>query len=321
MTPSPRAVVLPILLAILAAWSPPASAILCPDGEVTLTSPLVRIQLRPGGRSGLAGPKSTIIVPDGLAVDPAHEPIVYLLEADGVPLHRVDLAGGTAEVNAAGTRMRLRPRLTHTDVGIRISDAVFRIDARFAQLDLPAAPPARVKQLVKIGDDCFSAVLACAARGTTVVCRPERNALLRGTVLAGKHQPLAGAMVTVFDDARLESVSVFSQQDGRFVFPPLRPGSYRFRARLVGRADLFRNPVTLRAARAEQLDVTLEPASPEAMALNLPSTHFFAPLLARWPSPTIRGASRFRAATAIRSGAGASGARRRWTSGTPCSRR
>src|SRR6185295_12961729 len=102
-------------------------------------------------------------------------------------------------------------------------------------------------------------------------------------------QPRAGAMLTVYDDSRLESVSVFSQEDGRFVFPPLRPGTYRVRARLVGYEDVVRDGVELTGAEPTKLDVVLAPASDESIRLHLPATHAFSEVLGKWPDPTIRG--------------------------------
>ena len=39
-----------------------------------------------------------------------------------------------------------------------------------------------MKQILKIGDDCFSSVLKCDVRNGKVLCSPERSALLAGKV-------------------------------------------------------------------------------------------------------------------------------------------
>jgi virginiamycin B lyase len=275
MPRSPGHLLLSTLVAVGVA-APVRAELLCPDGEATLQAPLVRVRGLRGGRGAVAAPKSTFVVPDGLAIDPETEPIVFVVEADGVVLHRADLPAGSV----GGRELRIRPR-----------GAAYRLDARFTDIALPelASPPAHLKEVVKIGDDCFSAVLACGARRGRLRCRPERNAILRGRVLDGSRQPLAGAMVTVFDDTRLESVSVFSQPDGVFVFPPLRPADYRLRARLVGRRDLVREHVTVRRGPRVRLDLTMAPASADEIAQAMPATHWSAPLMARWPDPTVRG--------------------------------
>src|SRR5437762_830183 len=87
-------------------------------------------------------------------------------------------------------------------------------DGEVTRVDLGTlvSAPRFAKLLVKIGDDCFSTVLACVAHGGAIRCTPERSALLRGHVTAARG-PLPGTMLTAFDDGRLESVSVFAQAD------------------------------------------------------------------------------------------------------------
>src|SRR5213078_1495067 len=63
----------------------------------------------------------------------------------------------------------------------------------------------------------------------------QRSALRAGALRAAARPRL---------DSRLESVSVFAQENGRFVFPRLRPGTYRLRARLLGWQEV-EVPVTL----------------------------------------------------------------------------
>jgi virginiamycin B lyase len=137
---------------------------------------------------------------------------------------------------------------------------------------------------VKIGDDCLSAVLVCAARGPDLHCAPERSALLRGHVSAAA-RPLPGTMLTAFDDGRLESVSVFAQDDGRFVFPRLRPGTYRLRARLLGWQEV-EVPVTLagRKSTTQNFGLTLLADANDQM----PASQFLSLVLPKFPTPTIR---------------------------------
>jgi cysteine-rich repeat protein len=259
----------------------------CPAGEITLDSALLRVVRRRAGEDRLVSPRNTFVVPEGDAIDPATEPIVYAVEADHQPLL-------TLTMGAARGRARLTAQPASGGRGslsLRQLRGGYRLDVRLLDLDLAglADPPLRVKQLLKIGDDCFSAMLSCSTTHGRLVCARERSALLKGTVGAGRRQPLAGAMLTVYDASRLESVSVFSQEDGRFVFPPLRPGSYRVRVRLVGYEDVVRDGVSLTEANPTKLDVLLAPASDESIRLHLPATHVFWEVLGKWPDPTIRG--------------------------------
>src|SRR5438093_539266 len=143
---------------------------------------------------------------------------------------------------------------------LRRRGAIFRLSAHFGRVDMPglATAPQFAELLVKIGDDCLSAVLACAARGSDLRCVPERSALLHGHVSTAARRPLPGTMLTAFDDSRLESVSVFAQEDGRFVFPRLRPGTYRLRARLLGWQEV-ELPVTLAGRKVTIQNFSLTP--------------------------------------------------------------
>jgi cysteine-rich repeat protein len=142
-----------------------------------------------------------------------------------------------------------------------------------------------VKQILKIGDDCFSSILACSAHAGSIRCRPERSARLVGTV-AGGGSPLAGVMLTAYDDTRLESITVFSQEDGHFAFPMLRPGSYRLRARLIGWNDAWQVPVKLARGHTVHTALALDPTTDTNS--QLPASAWFSLLLDKWPDPKIR---------------------------------
>jgi cysteine-rich repeat protein len=286
MSPARRAGLVALVLATL---SPPrAHAVVCPAGEITLASSLVKAARKGAGEDGLASPKNTLVVPVGSAVDPGTEPLEYALSADAEPLHALALPAGSLVANAAGTRFV--HRVPGARLVLRRIDAGFRVDVNLRRLDLAgldlASPPLRVKQVLKLGDDCFSAILACAVERGKLVCRPERSALLRGKVARGR-TPLAGAMVTAFDDARFESVSVFTLENGRYVFPPLRPGTWRVRARRLGYADGIAPAVTLVTGKVTKLDFALTAVANDNGHLS--GVHFLALLLDRWPDPIIRG--------------------------------
>src|SRR5262249_49355436 len=160
-------------------------------------------------------------------------------EADHRLVYRADIPGGGFVRQRGGSRFLFHTRHGTGGVGagsrlaLHQRGKAFALSGDFTRVDLPTlvSPPRFAKLLVKIGGDRFSSVLACAAAGRGIRCPPERSALLRGHVTAAGGGPLPGTMLTAFDDGRLESVSVFAQLDGRFVFPRLRPGTYRLRAR------------------------------------------------------------------------------------------
>ena len=169
-----------------------------------------------------------------------------------------------------------------------------------------------MKQILKIGDDCFSSVLACTRQGERRrAARPSAPRCCAGRVERSGHAPLAGRRWSRCSTTqRLESVSVFAQEDGRYVFPPLRPGTYRLRARLHrlrGRGAAGRRARQGPAPR--RVDFTLvadreheRPAARRAPGSRSSSTS--------GPTPRSAATSRSRAATATRSAATASGAPR-----------
>lgn len=273
-----------------------AAALFCPRGEITLSSDVLRIA-RSRGRDRVVSLGSSFVVPEGSAIDPVAEPVAFSLEADHRVLETIELPAGALEPRIRGNTFVFTQREPggaigrHSFVSVgKLRDA-YRLRVRLTSLDLAdldlGDPPQRVKQLLKIGDDCFSSLLLCSAQDSSLICKPERNAVLRGRVQTGPHRRLAGAMLTAFDDARLESVSVFSQADGRYVFPRLRPGSYRLRARLVGYEDVVREGVTLAPGEPATEVFKLTPAADTNS--QLPASHWFSLLLDDWPNPTIRG--------------------------------
>src|SRR5262249_47641052 len=144
-----------------------------------------------------------------------------------------------------------------------------------------------LKQILKIGDDCFAAVLACSGRTDGLSCSPERNVLVAGRVETSAHAPLPGAMITLIDDQRLETVSVFAQRDGRWVLPLQRPGTYRLRARLIGYDDVVQSGVVLARGRATRVAFTMVPTANTNDQLS--ASAWFSLLLDKWPDPKIRG--------------------------------
>jgi hypothetical protein len=221
--------------------------------------------------------------------------VSFVVEGDHRLLYQADIRPGGLVAHRGGTVFVFRTRQRSSGIGtgsrlvLRRKGVIFRLSARFDHVDAPglATAPHFAKLLVKIGDDCFSAVLACAMRGHDLRCAPERSALLRGHVsTVARRRPLPGTMLTAFDDSRLESVSVFARENGRFVFPRLRPGTYRLRARLLGWQEV-EVPVTLAGRK-----VTTQSFSLTALANandQLPASQFLSLLLPKFPTPTVRG--------------------------------
>jgi cysteine-rich repeat protein len=277
------------LTAASAAHAAPA----CPAGEISLDASLLR--LRAGTGNGNVGTQGAVVhLPAGVALAPDAEPVAIALEADHQPLLEAELPAGALRALRAGALFAYDEKSGRPGFGrgsrvkLRRTGASYALTVRLQDIDLPdAGVPAHAKLLVKLGDDCFSTVLACnGAAGGNLRCTPERNARLRGRVTAAG-APLAAVMVTAFDDARLESVSVFSQQDGRYAFPPLRPGAWRVRARRIGWEDVVRDAVTLVKHRVATENFAMTIAA-DSNALQ-PATAFLARILAQYPDATTRG--------------------------------
>jgi cysteine-rich repeat protein len=285
------AAALAIILSVLPAR---AAEPACPAGEITLTAGGL-IATRSGGRADrLATSSTSFILPPGVSIDPASEPVSFVLEGDHQLLYEADIAGGALQEHRNGTVFVFRAGHGAPGIGagsqldLRRKGAVYRLNAHFDHLNVPglATTPQFAKILVKIGDDCFSAVLACSAHGSDLRCAPERTARLRGNVTADTGGPLSGTMLTVFDDSRLESVSVYAQENGHFMFPKLRPGPYRLRARLLGREEQEVN-VVLSGRRLTTQNFTL-PLVADANE-QLPASQFLSLVFPQFPTPTTRG--------------------------------
>ncbi len=120
-----------------------------------------------------------------------------------------------------------------------------------------------------------SASSAPAARGAT--------GSLSGVVEDYHDRPLAGAVVTAFDDERHMNVSVFTDGNGGFQFPPLQARTWRVRAKILG-YEIRDQQVELSEAGAEaefKLRLT------EDLNAQLPASYFYARL--QWPTPEIHG--------------------------------
>lgn len=116
----------------------------------------------------------------------------------------------------------------------------------------------------------------------TATATPE--SVLRGRVTGETGEPLAGVMVTAYDDAKYASVTVFTGVDGRYAFPEIPPGSYRMRARRIGWDDSFAGSVEV-TEKGGTSDFSLEPTGD--LNAQLPPTYFKS--LLHWPNERVAG--------------------------------
>jgi cysteine-rich repeat protein len=292
-TPRVASFVLVTCLLVVAHSGPAtAAAPSCPAGEITLTSARLR-----GARTGTATDRiddrlSTFVLPQGVSIDPAHEPISFVVEGDHQVLYQTDIPAGGLVATRNGTLFQLSAQAAHaigagSRLTLRQNGVAYRMSVRLKNVDAPglASNPHFGKILLKIGDDCFSSVLVCSAHQGNLRCAPERTALLRGHVADGGGNPLPGTMITVSDATRLESISVFAQEDGHYVLPRVRPGTYGLRARLLGWGEI--DGTIVLSAQATTHDFAL---SPLANANDdLPASQFLSLVLPKFPTPTTRG--------------------------------
>jgi cysteine-rich repeat protein len=263
---------------------------LCPNGEIALGPGVLRAIRHGSGTGKVASNGATFVVPSGITIAPTDEPIVFAIEADREPVGKVTLDAGAMTSYRGGRHLVYRA--SGASLSLRQNRGGYRLAAHFANVDLDALdlgnPPRFVKQILKIGDDCFASVLACTGKANGVVCKPDHTILLAGRVVDGSGRiPLPGTMVTLIDDARLETVSVFAKADGRYVFPRQRTGTYRLRARLIGYTDTVQTDVMLADGHATRIDFTMAPTANTNE--QLPASAWFSLLLDKWPDAKIRG--------------------------------
>src|SRR5262245_25064970 len=81
---------------------------LCPAGEITLGPGMLRALRGAGGRGKVVSSAATFVLPSGVAIDPAGEPVILALEADRQPLGRFDLLAGGLASQGGGARFAYR---------------------------------------------------------------------------------------------------------------------------------------------------------------------------------------------------------------------
>jgi streptogramin lyase len=138
----------------------------------------------------------------------------------------------------------------------------------------------------------------CGATGLTAVASPADGVqpserIFFGTVSTrvageGGREPLAGAMVTFSRGEPGHFVTVYTDEAGRYVSPPLDfDGDYSVRVRRVGWQDRWLDDQRTSAVRP--LDIEVSPhTDPEEVAGQLPANHWYALVLARVDDPGER---------------------------------
>jgi streptogramin lyase len=91
-------------------------------------------------------------------------------------------------------------------------------------------PHARTLAFVVVAAGGLLAVAALAARGAG----PEAGVILTGTVTSASGEPLAGATISARAPGQTITTSVFTDQQGRYYFPPMASGAYGVRAQAAG---------------------------------------------------------------------------------------
>src|SRR5262249_15112207 len=157
---------------------------LCPAGEATLGPGAVHAIRSRAGVGRVRSTRATFVLPTGVAIAPDSQPVVFVIEADRQPIGKVTLDAGAVVSYRGGRHFAYRARgarlsLGHLRGGYRLAVDIRGFD--LGALDL-AHPPRFLKQVLKIGDTCFSSVLACAGKANGAVCKPERTVLLAGRV-------------------------------------------------------------------------------------------------------------------------------------------
>jgi outer membrane protein assembly factor BamB len=98
---------------------------------------------------------------------------------------------------------------------------------------------------------------------------------ISGQVKDSAGKEVGGVMVTAFDEARRQSVSVFTQPDGRFRIANLHVGNFSVRARLPGQRDQTVKGVKL---GNHAIAFRMEPASGDELEAQRPANSAFAQL-------------------------------------------
>jgi len=174
------------LLVLGAVRSAAAAPPLCPKGEVTLAGGKLRIVARHGAPPRVSSTRATFVLPVGLTIAPASEAIVVALEGDRETIATTTLPAGSLGVD--GKSRRFAYRTPDSALSLTHLRGTYRLNARLGDVDLSAfdvaQPPHFVKQILKIGDDCFSAVYTCVTKSSGLACAHVGSCPMAGARVA-----------------------------------------------------------------------------------------------------------------------------------------
>ncbi len=105
----------------------------------------------------------------------------------------------------------------------------------------------------------------CIAGMALALClsmTPGFAATISGKIVDASGKAMEGVTVSAIDDARAQSVSVFSQADGSFTIDGLHDAEFNVRARLIGQLDQWQNGV---AQGTSGITFAMKPATGEEL--------------------------------------------------------
>ncbi|GIW41736.1 MAG: hypothetical protein KatS3mg076_2313 [Candidatus Binatia bacterium] len=133
----------------------------------------------------------------------------------------------------------------------------------------------------------FAAALLLLAFARSSVAGPPLAAV-RGTVREVGGRPLGGALVTLAHRELRRATTVYTDREGRFVFPPLDAGSYDLRVRRWGYEDVVRKAVPI-GHRPAEFALEMAPLEdPREKAWQLPASSWLALVTKRLSRPELR---------------------------------
>jgi hypothetical protein len=146
---------LAVLLVLGAAAAGATAPPFCPKGEITLAGGKLRIVARRGAAPRVSSTRATFVLPAGVTIAPAREPLVFALEGERTSIATTTLPEGALGVD--GKSRRFTHRTTDATLSLNHLRGTWRLNARLGGLDLTALdladPPHFMKQVLKIGDD------------------------------------------------------------------------------------------------------------------------------------------------------------------------
>src|SRR5215212_726629 len=118
-----------------------------------------------------------------------------------------------------------------------------------------------------------SAIAIIAGAASVLAGAAHADAILAGTITSASGEKMGGVTVSAKADGQPISTTVFTDQEGRYYFPPLSEGKYRVWAQAVTYATA-KGEVDLTAARRQNF--VLQPT--EDFVRQLPGDEFLAAL-------------------------------------------